>query len=285
MSRASAVQYAPYSNPQPSRAFPIAVMTSERDAEPPPSAELLAELDRLRLSSLLSGGLAHEVANPLIALLGSLDEMKRVVPMLRATGAGARERALFEALESCVEEAQAGADAIAAVVRDFQVFLRPNARAAEPIDPAECIERAIRMAYPQIKAVARLRLSITATPNVAAPPSFLTQVALNLLVNACEALGPLDPQRNRIEVRLAAEDRAVVLEISDNGPGLDPLTAAKVFEPHYTRKPRQGSLGLGLSICRALVERVGGSISVTSAPGERTSFRVELPSAGPAPFG
>ena len=129
---------------------------------------------------------------------------------------------------------------------------------------------------------ANLRTSIEKTMPVKAPPSFITQIALNLLINASEALAGREPKHCRIEVRLRAKDQHVVLEVEDNGPGFSPESVSTAFEPHVTSKTSGTSLGLGLSICRALVERLGGTIELHSIPDETTCFRVTLPSAAAA---
>jgi signal transduction histidine kinase len=247
------------------------------------SYEGVAEVDRLRTASLLAAGLAHEVANPLLSVLSSIAEVEHIVPRLR-TAAGSTNPERWEMLHDCVDQAHRSAEAIAEVVRDFQVFLRPAASRVERlVEAGPLVERAIRMARPQIKMVANLNACIESTPSIKVPPSFVTQIALNLVMNATEALAGLDSRRNVIDVKVARAGEHVVIEVSDNGPGLSEADATRVFEPHVTTKSSGSSLGLGLSICRALAEKVGGSISVKSVPNERTTFRVVLPVAPQTP--
>jgi signal transduction histidine kinase len=243
------------------------------------AAEQLAEHDRLQAASLLSAGLAHEVANPLLAVLANLAEIERIYPRIRAnTGPNDAER--WDALADCLDQAQRGADAIADVIRDFQVFLRPASNRVERlVDPGPLVERAIRMMGPRLRVTADFRSCIGKTPMVKAPPSTITQIALNLLANATGALAASDPKRARIELRLGTGDSHVLLEVEDNGPGLSPTEVSQAFELHAASKTSSTSLGLGLAICRALVERAGGTITVDSIPNERTRFRVTLPIA------
>jgi two-component system, NtrC family, sensor kinase len=265
--------------------FPLGyVMTRDpNDTRPELDTDQLAELDRLRTASLLSAGLAHEVANPLLAVLANLAEIERIYPRLRASMGGS-EVERWESLADCLDQAHRSADAIADVIRDFQVFLRPASNRVERlVDPGPLVERAVRMVSPRLRVSSALRTNLSKTPYVKAPPSLITQITLNLLTNATEALAGTDAQTNLIEVRLNHEGSNVVLEVEDNGPGLSPEAAATVFEPHVTSKTTGSSLGLGLSICRALVERFGGSISVDSVPNERTVFCVTLPVAETQP--
>lgn len=261
-------------------------MTNDSAKHAPPDADQLAELDRLRSASLLSAGLAHEVANPLLVVLSSLAEIERIYPRLRATLGSAQEER-WESLAECLDHARRSADVMAEVIRDFQVFLRPASNRVERVvDPAPLVERAVRMAAPRVSMTANLRTSIEKTPPVKAPPSFITQIALNLLINASQALAGREPKECRIEVRLGTKDQRVVLEVEDNGPGFPGEALATAFEPHVTSKNSGTSLGLGLSICRALVERLGGTIELSSVPDERTCFRVTLPTvAAVAPTG
>ena len=244
--------------------------------------EQLAELDRLRTASLLSAGLAHEVANPLLGVLANLAEIERIYPQLRA-GMGVEHSERWEALADCLDQAHRSADAIADVIRDFQAFLRPASNRVERLVlPAPLVERAVRMASPRLRVTAEVRMRIQETSVVRAPPSFVTQIALNLLTNAAEAIAGGDRSESRVIVSLSQEGSNVVLEVEDNGPGLSPSAAATIFDPHVTTKISGTSLGLGLSICRALVARLGGTISVESVPFERSCFRVTLPIAEPA---
>jgi signal transduction histidine kinase len=244
--------------------------------------EQLAELDRLRTASLLSAGLAHEVANPLLAVLANLTEIERIYPQLRA-GSGKDHARLWEALADRLEQAHRSADAIADVIRDFQVFLRPASNRIERlVEPGPLVERAVRMAGPRVRMTAEVHSRIEKTGLVKAPPSFITQIALNLLTNAAEALANTPVEHKRIDVRVADDGTNVVLEVEDNGPGFAANVARTIFDPHVTTKVSGTSLGLGLSICRALVERLGGTISVESVPHEGTCFRVTLPITDPS---
>jgi C4-dicarboxylate-specific signal transduction histidine kinase len=105
----------------------------------------------------------------------------------------------------------------------------------------------------------------------------MQQVVLNLLLNAVEAVSQnLSPPRI-VTVRTAAEaeGRTVSLSVADNGPGIEPETAERLFEAFFTTKPQ--GLGLGLSICRSIAEAHGGDLSYASTPGKGAEFRLRLP--------
>jgi signal transduction histidine kinase len=112
----------------------------------------------------------------------------------------------------------------------------------------------------------------------------LIQVLVNLLANAARALEPTPAAEDRVDVRLVgAVDGHVVIEVSDTGRGMDEATLTRAFDPFFTTRPVNGGAGLGLAVCRALVEAMGGELELESAPGRGTTARLRLVSATPLP--
>jgi C4-dicarboxylate-specific signal transduction histidine kinase len=121
-------------------------------------------------------------------------------------------------------------------------------------------------------------------PAVRGDPRRLEQVLVNLLSNARDALDALPSNAQRtIQIRAttAPEHRAVLLEVSDNGPGMPADVRDRLFEPFFTTKDAGKGTGLGLSIVRTIVDECGGRIQVESEPGAGTTFRIELPTVEP----
>jgi signal transduction histidine kinase len=116
-------------------------------------------------------------------------------------------------------------------------------------------------------------------PPVRVPENRITQMVLNLLLNAADALGDRPWNANLVEVRLSTVEHWAVIEVKDNGPGIDAATRQRLFEPGVTGKAGGGSLGLGLAICRELARAAGGEISVSSPLVGATLFRIALPPA------
>jgi len=113
-------------------------------------------------------------------------------------------------------------------------------------------------------------------PEIEADPDQLKEVLVNLVVNACEAMG----NGGRIDIRerleaLADQSSAAVIEVGDNGPGISPELKEKVFQPFFTTK--EEGTGLGLSIATRIVGEHRGTIDMTSAPGQGTTFVITLP--------
>jgi CheY-like chemotaxis protein len=105
----------------------------------------------------------------------------------------------------------------------------------------------------------------------------LGQVFLNLLLNAAQAIGDGDTARNTITLRTRVEGGRVVVEVQDTGCGIPADALGRIFDPFYTTKPSGVGTGLGLSICHGIVRSLGGELSVESAPGVGSVFRVALP--------
>jgi CheY-like chemotaxis protein len=193
-----------------------------------------------------------------------------------------------ETLEA-VSEARDGAQRIAEIVRSLRTFAqRDRERAPGANDLREAVRAAARIADSQIRPRARLTLDLRQVPRVRANEHELAQVALNLIVNAGQAIpeGQADDNEIRVTTRLA-EDGRVALEVSDTGKGIAPDDLARIFDPFFTTKPVGEGSGLGLSICHGIVQALGGEISAESEPGHGSLFRVLLrvsdESVAPAP--
>jgi signal transduction histidine kinase len=227
---------------------------------------------------VLATGLAHEIANPLSCLMAALDWTKERVERMRQHGSA--DMAQIDRLAPDVELAIVSAQTITSLIRDFQLFLRPDeitpiVGAAE-VKPA--IERALQMARARLGSVTPLSTELGNAPPVRVPSTRITQIVLNLLLNAADALSERPWSANLVEVVLETVEGRAVIQVRDNGPGLSPELRRHLFEPGRTGK--QTGAGLGLAISRQLARLSGGDITVTCPPGNGTVFRVVLPPAG-----
>jgi signal transduction histidine kinase len=105
----------------------------------------------------------------------------------------------------------------------------------------------------------------------------IVQVLMNLLINAADALEGREQQAPTIVVGTRLVGASVMLTIVDNGPGIASENLGRVFDPHFTTKPPGRGSGLGLSLCRNLVQQDGGEIQVESVPGHGTTVKITLP--------
>jgi signal transduction histidine kinase len=122
----------------------------------------------------------------------------------------------------------------------------------------------------------RFGLEIAAAlPKIVGDRVELQQVVLNLLSNAIDAVAAGDRPAREVAVLAVRSGDGVRVEVRDSGAGMDAETLARIFQPFFTTKPK--GMGLGLSISRTIVETHGGTLSAHSAPGEGSTFRIELP--------
>jgi two-component system sensor histidine kinase AauS len=240
--------------------------------------EAVARLERLATGSLLSTGLAHEIANPLSCLNAAVTALDGRLRELRSRG-GATAAEIDE-LASDLELAQVGTEEMGTLVRDFQMFLRPGDLAtAVPIDLKPAVLRALRLARSRLAATAPVSVALGEAPAVRIPSGRVTQIVLNLLFNAADALAGRPWSANLVEVRLETIGGWAVIDVKDNGPGLDPETRKHLFAPGITGKRQGTSLGLGLAICRELARASGGDVTTSTPLSPGTLFRVVLPPA------
>jgi PAS domain S-box-containing protein len=221
--------------------------------------------ERLATVGSLAAGLAHEINNPLGALLLNLE-------------------LLVEAAPSPVDEALTDAWDAAKRVRDIVHDVKMFARAADErhgtVDMRTLLDSTIRLAMSEIKHRGRVTKAYAVEPCIAqGNESRLGQVLLNLVVNAAQALPDGQYAKNEIRLAVRREGESVVVEIADNGSGMPPEVVARLFTPFFTTKAPGVGTGIGLSISKRIIDAVGGTISVESEVGRGTTFRVRLPAA------
>jgi PAS domain S-box-containing protein len=238
----------------------------------------LAQSERLAALGTLLAGIAHEMNNPLsYTLLG----IEQAIAQLKRLAAPADEVArLREALDGALH----GASRVAAIVGQIRASSRPDVEERGPVDVRAVVDAALRVIHNELHHRARLvtELGDGAPAVVTGSSQRLEQVFLNLLVNAVQALPDGRAENEiRVAVRVTAT-REVVAEVSDNGPGIPDDIRSRIFDPFFTTKPVGLGLGLGLSICHGIVSNHGGTITVESAPGRGSTFRIVLPGAPPA---
>jgi signal transduction histidine kinase len=172
---------------------------------------------------------------------------------------------------------------INAILRDLLQFARPAAagspQAMEPGDVEAAIHDTVTLVSPQ-RSMQDIELEVDVYPDlprVALGREQLVQVLLNLLLNAADACG----QKGHVVVRAVSRDGVVSMSVEDDGPGVDGSVQERLFEPFVTTKDVGKGTGLGLAVCRGLVEAVGGAITLDTSTERGARFVVDLPQAGP----
>jgi signal transduction histidine kinase len=241
----------------------------ERDREDMESR--LAFADRMASVGTLTAGVAHELNNPLMYVLSNLHLTREE---LEGGEPGWTERARQQ-----LDEAIQGATRMQHIVRDLKTFSRVDDEPRDSVDLRAVLESSINMCANEIRHRATLERDLGDVPFVDASESRLGQVFLNLLVNAIQAMPERRVRDNRISVRTYEDDGSAVVEIADNGIGIEPERIDRIFEPFFTTKGVSEGTGLGLSICRQIVRDAGGVITLESIPGKGSTFVVRLPAS------
>jgi PAS domain S-box-containing protein len=232
--------------------------------------------DRMVAVGTLSAGVAHEINNPLAAIIGNIDLAQRdLADIVDEQG----ELEGFSRIREEMVDARDAADRVRKIVRDLRVFSRGEDEQPGPVDVEHVMESTLRMAWNEIRHRARLVKHYERVPPVEASEARLGQVFLNLIMNAAQSMTEDRASTNEIRITTAVKGERVLVEVSDTGSGIDPDVMKRLFTPFVTTKPVGVGTGLGLSICHRIITSFGGEITVESKVGKGTSFRIALPFA------
>ena len=164
---------------------------------------------------------------------------------------------------------------VSKIVQSLKEFARGDAQQQwELADLHGCIDATLELMAGELQQAADVVKQYGALPDIECLPSQLSQVVMNLLLNACRAVGP---QRGRITVRTGMEDGQAWFEVADDGCGIAPEVLPRIFDPFFTTRDIGQGTGLGLALSYGIVQQHGGRIDVQSAPGQGSTFRVTLP--------
>ena len=281
---------------------PLLHATVRDDADEKALRVKVAQADRLASMGVLAASVAHEINNPLTYVLSAIESLAHDVPSLadvaKRSAAALRDRvgaaafaeivgdagAVLQPLRlsdvvDCTREALDGMRRIKSISRALNAFARVEDVERSAIDLNGAIECAITMAANEVKYRAKLNKDFGDLPAVWASDGKLSQVFLNLLINASHAIDEGDAENNCISIRTWASGDDVFAEVQDTGRGIPKKDLARVFEPFFTTKrPGEGS-GLGLAVCKNIVTEFGGDIHVHSDAGKGARFVVRLPVA------
>jgi signal transduction histidine kinase len=245
----------------------------------------LERAERLAVVGRLAAGVAHEVGNPMGAVLAFVE-------------LAAKDASLSDTARSHLAKAGAAGERVRRILGQLLDFSRPARPTHAPFDLAEAVREAAELATTQRRGRA-LRIEVDAQPD--APPALgdaavSVQILLNLLLNAADATRERDAARVRVWVRAAAARRragdaaealapglradAVECVVSDNGCGIAEEDRERIFDPFFTTKGPGEGTGLGLATAQRLAEEMNGALELATPPtGDATAFRLLLPAA------
>jgi len=228
-------------------------VSAARDVSDRRRAEAAARLAGI---GTLAAGVAHEINNPLAYVLANLAWLREG---LAAPHPGAPP--LSEEARRVIDEVHDGAVRVRDIVQRLRLFSRPDENVG-PVDVAAAARAAIAIAQNEVRHRATLETRFGEVPPILGNENRLTQVFLNLLTNAAQAIPAGHADRNAIAVEIRRGEGGVVAEVSDTGSGIAPEVRTRLFEPFFTTKPVGGGTGLGLFVCHGIVSGMHGRIEV-----------------------
>lgn len=264
----------------------------QAEAEAERQRQRLIQADKMRSLGLLVSGVAHELNNPnSIALLNTprlAKAWQQITPILEEYYqehgdfmlAGLEYSELSPQIPRLFQEVEESSKRIKQIVKDLKEYARQEGeRELALIEFNQVVETALRLTRNQLQ---ETTANFTFTPAADLPPlrgnpQRLSQVAINLIQNSCEAVAGRENPQLSVATQYRREEGTVELIVGDNGPGMSAEVLAQITDPFFTTKRQLGGTGLGLSVSAGIVKEHRGRLSFQSNPGQGTVAVVALP--------
>lgn len=254
--------------------------------------------ERLAALGEISAGIAHEINNPVAYTLSNIstlsedftamasfirrldeasDQLDPQSPFYRELAEAYRSLDVGGALESAPErihDATEGMERVGRIIQDMRKLSRGSNDSRKLSDLNNHLNSVINIARSRLQGNIEFVTELADLPLMYCNPSQIGQVVLNILVNAIQAIGNTP---GRIVLSQILHNDKLEIRISDNGPGMNEATAARVFEPFFTTKAEGEGTGMGLALCYQLIQAHEGHIDLNTKPGEGTTFTIWLP--------
>jgi two-component system NtrC family sensor kinase len=283
---------------------PVQILAAIRDlTERNKMRAVLVQNEKLASIGMLSAGVAHEINNPLAFVANNLVVMERdckgLLDLLNLHEAAHLKLAALDAdlasriqtlgaeidlpyvkanMARILSRTRDGIERVTRIVHSLRGMARTDAPHRQEVSVPDLINSSLEILHGKFK-----RLGVVVeqhhdrNPLVPCVPTQLSQVVLNLLVNAFQAIEALGRQDGRVAIRTARQGGEFLLEIQDNGGGIKQEHLSRLFDPFFTTKDVGEGTGLGLSISHHIISAHGGRIEVDTKPGDGTCFRIYLP--------
>jgi signal transduction histidine kinase len=255
----------------------------------------LVQSEKMASLGQLVAGVAHEINNPISYVTNNLAVLDRDVRQIADLMADYRghfgeavpdfireieERIDLDYslgnLDRLLKSTRSGLQRVSEIVAGLRDFSRLDEATSKWVDPNEAVKATVEMVrFPIRQKGLVLIVETNPLPMIECNPGQINQVLLNLLMNAIQAVD--SGAQIAIRTRFLEDSQAIQYEVSDNGPGIPESIRGKIFDPFFTTKPLGVGTGLGLWISYNIVEQHGGTIDLTTEPGQGTKFTVTLP--------
>lgn len=259
---------------------------------------LLLHSEKMASLGTISAGIAHEINNPIAYVSSNLNRSRDYLDAMAGVIQGLKKRISEEKFQqflnaeeklnidtkklafmmadypALLDETDEGIERIKKIIRDLKHFSHNRPEAFSPTDIASCLAISLNLAKHELKN----RITVTHTlpdslPSISGSASQLSQVFMNLFVNAAQAI----EDKGSIAIAAQCDEQWCTLTITDDGPGIADEALQQIFEPFFTTKPIGQGTGLGLSISHDIIQHHGGTMTVESQLGTGTTFTIRLP--------
>jgi signal transduction histidine kinase len=246
----------------------------------------LIQTERVYALGIVAAGIGHELRNPISWIstnlqhsLGELTELSRALEARDMTLAAGK----VDEIRAALQDANMGADRVAEIVSAIQLSMVRPLGESEVVDLEEVVQLALRLVEGELRRAGRLDLQVSGSPRVHGSRTQLSQIIVNLLVNAIHAVAKVPSTQAIIAVRIGTDGKLASLEVADCGPGVPEQDRERIFDPFFTTTPGVGT-GLGLAISRRIAVELGGVLDVDrDGPLGGAVFRLSLPAQPPVP--
>jgi len=273
-------------------------------------ARMLIQSEKMASIGILAAGVAHEINNPMAFINANLTALKTYgadilellrqyarlenhltqtpvsdpAPLLTRIAQFKKDKKIdfiLQDLNNLVDESLEGVNRVTGIVQDMKTFARIDEAEFKPIDLNATLDATLNIVWNEIKYNAEVIKRYGELPLVNCYPQKISQVFMNLLVNAAQAIegeGVIEIV-TRVDNVGSSEPQRVVVAIADNGAGIAAEAISNIFDPFFTTKPPGQGTGLGLSISYDIIKAHGGDLTAASQPGQGAVFTVTLPVA------
>jgi signal transduction histidine kinase len=262
------------------KAAPDCAPETDVHAELELARQQLIEAHKMASLGRLLAGIVHEINTPIGSILSNNDVIVRSLDLIKKSlgdsqgPAADRTKDILETCRSLAAVDKIACERISSMIRGLKTYARAGGDERRSTDINELLQAMIKLTHGEFRRRIHVQTEFAELPQVDCYPHLLSQVFLNLLVNAGQAI----EAEGRITVATQMEQDNVHVSVQDTGRGIPPEVQAKLFGCGFTTKPVGVGTGLGLSIAKQIVEeKHGGRISFDTVVGEGTTFHVHIP--------